>query len=289
MQEAKPAQFHHSYFRMCSRLKRLLVTNGVLADAGCVVVVSLALAPLLMVCATSVERRLGPSAGGWVAALPIGFAIAVIAVTLDAGGRAASTMALSAATHVPAQVCFAVVFAAILARHGLLLGAASGAVAYLAASLLLATLATSLAVALAIPSLILAPRLITANRPKPASPRRWSATAMTCAAASVVVGLAVATSRLAGPETAGAVAAFPTVTTTLAVAVVARDGWRAGAHVCAGLARSLPCYLTFCLVIVAAEPRTGLLATGIALLACVIAGRVTWRFVPVASSTAPAR
>ena len=60
-------------------------------------VVSLLLAPLMMDLATLVERRLGPSAGGWVTALPVGFAVAVIAVTLDAGPRAASTLALSAA------------------------------------------------------------------------------------------------------------------------------------------------------------------------------------------------
>jgi hypothetical protein len=78
------------------------------------------------------------------------------------------------------------------------------------------------------------------------------------------------------------VAAFPTVTTTLAVAVALHDGTRAGAHVCAGLARSLPCYLTFCLVVVAAEPRAGVLAVAIALAGCALAGGLTWRSVPLA-------
>ena len=252
------------------------------------VIVPVLLAPFMMASATMVERRLGPSAAGWVAALPVGFAIAVVAVSLDAGGRAASTMALSAATHVPAQLCFAVVFAAVLARRGVLVGLAAGALAYLAASLLLAPLPTLLAVALAIPAFRLAPRMIAANRPRVGSPRRWAITAMTCAAASAVVGAAVLTSRVAGPATAGAVAAFPTVTTTLAIAVVARDGRRAGAHVCAGLTRSLPCYLTFCIVVVATEPRVGLLATVAALLGCVITGRLTWRSVPVAPHPATA-
>ena len=61
-----------------------------------------------------------------------------------------------------------------------------------------------------------------ADRPQPGSPRRWSTTALTCVAASVIVGAAVVTSRLAGPEAAGAVAAFPTMCTILTLAVVTR-------------------------------------------------------------------
>jgi hypothetical protein len=104
---------------------------------------------------------------------------------------------------------------------------------------------------------------------------------MTCLASGVVVGAAVVVSRIADPAMAGAVAAFPTVTATLAVAVAVVDGRRAGAHVCAGLTRSLPCYLTFCLVVAAAEPRLGLLAVVVGLASCGVAGIVTWRSVPV--------
>jgi hypothetical protein len=252
------------------------------------VVISILLAPLIMALATMVERRLGPSAAGWVAALPVGFAVAVSAVTLDAGTRAASTMALSAATHVPGQLCFAVAFAAVLRRRGLAAGVTAGALAYVAVSLLLAPLPIALVLALALSALPLAPRLITAKRPQRGSPRPWSTTAMTCAAASVVVAVTVLTSRAAGPASAGALAAFPTVTTTLAVAVVARDGRRAGAHVCAGLTRGLPCYLTFCMVIVFAEPLIGLLAAIVAMLGCVVTGSATWRSVPLASPPATA-
>jgi hypothetical protein len=239
------------------------------------------LAPLMMATATRVERRLGPSAAGWLVALPLGFAVAVVAVGIDAGGRAASTMALSAGAHVPGQLCFAVVFAGVLTRRGLLPGLAAGTLAYVAACLLLAPVPTVAAVALAIPAFRLAPRMIAANRPQPGSSRPWPTTAMTCAAASVVVAAAVLTSRVVGPAAAGALAAFPTVTTTLAVAVVARDGRWAGAHVCAGLTRSLPCYLTFCVLVVATEPPLGPLATVAGLMGCVGIGRCTWRSVPV--------
>jgi hypothetical protein len=48
-----------------------------------------------MATAALVERRLGPSAAGWIAALPVSFTVAIVAVALNAGGATAGTMALS--------------------------------------------------------------------------------------------------------------------------------------------------------------------------------------------------
>ena len=253
------------------------------------IVAPLLIAALVMAAAALIERRLGPSAAGWVAALPVSFAIALIAVAVDAGDGPATTMALSAAAHVPAQIVFAVVFAALLTRRGLLLGGAAGTLAYVACSLILAGVPTMLAVVSAVPALALAPRLITPSRPRVSSSPHWATTLMTCLAGSIVVGTALLTIRYAGPVAAGAAAAFPTMSTTLAVAVVTRDGWLAGAHALVGLVRSLPCYLTFCLVVVLAAPSVGLPAIALALLACLAAGRVTWRSVPLAPSAGDAR
>jgi hypothetical protein len=263
--------------------------NGSLFDPGSVIVVSLLLAPVVMAAAAQIERRLGPSAAGWVAALPIAFAVAVVAVSLDAGSGPASRMALSAATHVPAQVVFGVVFAGVLLRRGPTIGAAAGSAAYVACSVLVADVPAALAVASAMPVLAFAPRFMAAGRPRPGSPRRWSTTALTCAAASVIVGTAVVTSRLAGPEAAGAVAAFPTTCTVLTLTVVTRDGRVAGAHALTGLVRSLPCYLTFCLVVAGTAPSAGAAAVALGLLACVAAAGATWRGVPVARRPALAR
>jgi hypothetical protein len=77
--------------------------------------------------------------------------------------------------------------------------------------------------------------------------------------------------------------------TALAVAVVTRDGALAGAHSLTGLVRSLPCYLTFCLVVAAAAPVAGLGAIALGLLACGVAAGATWRGVPVAHQPALAR
>lgn len=253
------------------------------------VVVSLLLAPVVMAVAAVIERRLGPSAAGWVAALPIAFAVAVVAVSLDTGSRPASTMALSAATHVPAQVVFGVVFAGVLMRRGLIAGVAAGTAAYVACAVLLVDVPAALAVAAALPVLAFAPRFMVGERPRPGSPRRWPTTALTCVAASVIVGAAVVTSRLAGPEAAGAVAAFPTMCATLTLTVVTRDGRAAGAHALTGLVRSLPCYLTFCLVVAFTAPSAGAPAVALGLVACAAAAGATWRGVPVAPRPALAR
>lgn len=274
---------------MISRRESALVPNELAPDDQGMVFVSLLIAPLAMAVAALIERRLGPSAAGWVAALPVAFAVAVVAISVDAGGRQASTMALSAGTHVPAQVVFGVVFAGVLMRRGLIIGAAAGTAAYVACSVLVADVPAALAVAAAMPVLAFAPRLMVAGHPRPGSRRRWSTTALTCVAASVIVGAAVVTSRLAGPEAAGAVAAFPTMCTILTLTVVTRDGRVAGAHALTGLVRSLPCYLTFCLVVASTATAAGAAAVALGLLACVAAAGATWRGVPVAPRPALAQ
>jgi uncharacterized protein with PIN domain len=260
-----------------------------LAEAGGVFLISLLLAPIVMAAAVVIERRLGPSAAGWVAALPVSFAVAVMAVTLDSGTGTASAMALSAATHVPAQVAFGIVFAAALIRRGLVFGAMAGTLAYVGCSIGLADMPDPLVVVSAIPVLAFAPRLMTRGRPRLGSPRRPSTTVLTCVAASLIVGAAVVTSRLAGPEAAGAVLAFPTMSAVLAVGVVTRDGPLAGAHALTGLVRSLPCYLAFGVVVILAAPSIGLAAIALGLLACAAAARATWRGVPVVRQPALAQ
>ena len=246
------------------------------------VVVSVLLAPAVMAAAAMIERRLGPSAAGWVAALPIALSVAIVAVALDAGTGSATALALSAATHVPAQVAFGVAFASVLVRRGLVLGAAAGALAYLACAALIPHAPDVLAVTLAVVVLAVVPRLMPGGRPRPGSPRRRVSTALSCTAAAIIVGVAVVTCRLAGPQVAGAVAAFPTISMTLAVTVVRRDGPVAGAHALLGLVRSLPCYLTFCLVVALAAPAAGLVGIPLGLLACLAAAPATWRAVPLA-------
>jgi uncharacterized membrane protein (GlpM family) len=241
------------------------------------------LAPAVMLLASTVERRLGAYAAGWVAALPVAFAVAATGVDLGSGRRAAATMALSAAGHVPAQVAFAASFAATLRCRGLLTGLAVGATGYTLVSFLLGGLGTTERAAAAMVALIVGPWLISRLRPAQtcAGDGRRLPAIMSCAAAAFVVAMTSLTSSLAGPAAAGTIVAFPTMSATLAIVIGRRRGPGAAIGALHGLTRSLPCYFTFCLVIGVAGSRApwpGSMA--IALAASMATAVLTWRAVP---------
>ena len=253
------------------------------------VLVSVLIAPALMAVATAAERRLGSSAAGWIAALPVSLAFAVLAVAADSGAAHAGAMALSAGAHVFAQVIFGTVFAAAVVRRGVILGGAAGTVAYLVCSLVLALVPDLLAISVAIPALIAAPRLIPAGPPIAGSTRGGTSIAISCAASMAIVAVAVVTARLAGPVIAGAVTAFPTMSTALAVMIGTRRNSSAAAAALLGLVRSLPCYLTLCLVFTLLQPTLGLSAIAFALLACLAVAHLTWTRVPLPPRRSGAR
>jgi len=230
-----------------------------------------------MLLATSVEHRLGPAAGGWTTALPLGFAVTLAAMALTAGPATAGSLAASAAGHVSAQVIFGLLFGAALARWGLLAGGLAGALGYVAACVALDRLPQDVAVLLALTALAGATRRVTHGHPRPSRPRRPLVTVLVClSAAAVVLGSTLAT-RADGPTVGGAVAAFPTISGTLAVAVTAREGRRAGAEVLTGLVRSLPCFFAFALTVAICARHVGLWSLALAAIAAVTAAALTWR------------
>ncbi len=252
-------------------------------DSGRIVVFVILLAPAVILLTSSVERRLGAAAAGWIAALPVAFAVAVLAVRLDAGNRAAAAMALSAASHVPAQIAFAASFAAALRCHRLAISGLAATAGYTAASLLLPMISPDARLVAAIIALIIGPKLITqAPAPLTTTPQSSNRdTTVSCLAAGLIVTATMLTSRIAGPEIAGTIAAFPTMSATLAISIALRSGRPAAINALHGLARSLPCYLTFALVIAVTAPTLPLLASGaIGLVACTATGRLTWRTLP---------
>ncbi|MBU2666232.1 hypothetical protein KOI35_22275 [Actinoplanes bogorensis] len=238
------------------------------------VLISILLAPVVMAGAALAERRLGPSAAGWVGALPVAMAVAVLVVATDSGPDAAAAMALSAAVHVPAQVALGVVFAHVLHRHGLLRGAAGGALAYVAVALLVERLPAAVAVLAAVIVLWAAPRVMPTALLRTPSARSRSSIVLTCAGAALIVAAAVLCSRWAGPAPAGAVAAFPTMCTMLTVVAVTCDGRAAGVHTLIGLVRSLPCYLAFGLTFGLTAPLAGPAAVAYGLMACLAVAAV---------------
>jgi hypothetical protein len=290
VEEAEASKLHRSYLRINKRRKPSLVTSASPSDAEGVVLLLMFLASAVMAVAAIVERRLGASAAGWVAALPIAFAVAAIAVGVDMGERAAAMIALSAAGHVAAQVAFAVGFVAALRSCGLLVGLLAGATCYAVASLVLAGIPPAAAAAMAIPALLVGPRLLQAYGAHTTARRPQHKVALTCAVAALIVGGVVLASRFVGPVAAGAIGAFPTMSATLAISLGRTSGRPAAARALQGLVRSLPCYLAFCLAIAVTAPTVGLLpSVAAALVGCVVTGQLTWRTVRMPLTVTPAR
>jgi hypothetical protein len=226
-----------------------------------------------------------------MAALPVALTITVIGVGVDAGAAAAAVLALSAAGHVAAQIAFAVCAVVAIRRRNLGQGLMAGVLGYAGMSLLLEGLPAMLAAAAAIPALLAGPRLVASREPSSRSQvaRRRARPEVLCLVAALIVGGAMVTSRLAGPSAAGAIAAFPVMSATLAIALGRSGGRLAAAWALQGLVRSLPCYLTFCLVVATTARSLPLpWSIALALTASVITGRLTWKRVPVAVTPAPA-
>jgi hypothetical protein len=125
------------------------------------IVVPILIAPVVMYTALRAQRRLGSEAAGWIAAIPTTVPIAVLAVGLQTGDQSASTLTLSAASHVPAQICFAICFAAGMRRYGIAPGFALGAAAFVGVSLVIAFVPVSVSIAAAVVALAIGPRLLT--------------------------------------------------------------------------------------------------------------------------------
>jgi hypothetical protein len=242
-----------------------------------VLLIAIALAPLVILLATLAEGRLGPAAGGWIAGLPIAFAVTLFAVARTTGAMTASRVAASAAGHVSAQVAFGLIFGAVLVRWGLAAAGIAGVLGYVTASVALARMPQYAAIALGVAALAAGARLIPRQPSRARRPRKPATTIVICLSAAVAVLGATLASQAAGPVLGGAVAAFPTTSATLAVSIAAQGKRNDAANVAFGLISSLPCFLAFALVVAAAAPHLGLFSFPTAAASALAAAALTWR------------
>jgi hypothetical protein len=177
---------------------------------------------------------------------------------------------------VPAQVGFALAFAAVLVKAGgndagrrVAGGLAVGTLAFTAVSLLIARVPDGVAIAASLPALVLGRFLLASDASAPAR-RRGSYAEL---AARAAVGLAVIVAVLAavhasGPGLGGAIAAFPALTATLAVLIGRVRGPVAVAPLLSGVVQGLSAYLAFCVALAFTAPVLGLAAAPLAAAAC---------------------
>ena len=95
----------------------------------------------------------------------------------------------------------------------------------------------------------LAPRLLPEHPREPGAAPGHATTALGAAASVALVGSALTAAHVAGPEAAGAIGAFPAVSTAFALVLVRSRGTRTAANALKGLTVGLRGYLAFCLFV----------------------------------------
>jgi hypothetical protein len=212
-------------------------------------VLKVALAPMLVVCATLAARRWGPRLGGMLIALPVVAGPILLVIALEHGEVFAARVARGALLGVVALSTFCVVFAAVSARlrwpAALLIG--WGAYAGVAAcgsrwdAPPLAGLATALA------ALLLARAFLARNDQTDAlSPSRppWDLYARAGSTAALVIVLTTAAGAL-GPAVSGVLTPFPTAASVLAAFTLAHNGPAASLALLRGFVTALPGFAVF--------------------------------------------
>ena len=236
-------------------------------------------AVLMMFFAQKLEQRMGAAAAGWFAALPIAFGVAAAAIAINGNASEASEAALSAAGHTGPMIAYAVGFVAFAARLGAVRGILLAAPIYLIASMLLRPAPVGICVIGGIIA-IGAGTYFMSRKPRPVRSGGTSSTAqqvLSLTSAAVAVALITAANQVGGPTVAGAVGAFPVMTTTMALFIAHRSGSRYATFVMQGLVRSLPIYMTYCLVFAYSVTHIGLLwASAAATALALIAAALTW-------------
>ena len=242
--------------------------------------IGIPIAVLIMFVAQRVERHLGAAAAGWVAALPISFGVASAALAVTGRRADASLIAISAAGHLAAQIDYAIAFVWVSARRGVLQALAAGILVYAAASIVLLPTPYVVRIALGVGLWVIGIRFMVHQPPatKVANGQSTAKQILSLASAAFVVAFITIANHYVGPAVTGAIGAFPTMSTTIALFVARRSNVTNANSVMNGLVRSLPCYVTYCVtfaVVIMLAPV--LIAVLVAGSLALFAARISWR------------
>lgn len=219
-----------------------------------------ALAPLIVLAATLIARRLGPRAGGFFIGLPTTALPFMLTMYLMLGVDAAVVTATGAITGQLTCALFCIAYA----RSGPRLGAFSSTLAALtvAAGLGLATVAlgsplfvAGLTLAVILAGLLTWPTVT--GRTAPARSRRWDLPVrmgMACVTVVTVSSL----QPLLGTVLAGAVASLPTILVVMCPAVHHTEGPGTAAEMTRGTLTSIPATVIYLVSFVLLAPHLGM-------------------------------
>lgn len=219
----------------------------------------LAIAPIFVAVVTLVARRMGPSAAGFLAGLPV-VAAPILGLLIAAHGNAFGTVsALGTAIGTGATMLFALVYALLAPRLSPPLCLLASYAAYFAATGLSTFIPVTWPFAIVVPviawliTLRLFPKVSAPLTPLPAPawdiPVRITAT-------FVLVGTVTTLARLTGPELAGLVTPIPIITAVLAVFSHSQGGPAFSAVLLRSLVRGLVTFVSFFWLVAALLPHT---------------------------------
>ena len=250
--------------------------------------IGIPIAVLTMLLAQRIEVRVGAAAAGWVAALPIAFGVASAAIAVTQNHADASLIALSAAGHVAPMVAYAIAFVWLTTRLGAVLGFLLAIVVYVTASVAVIPANDVARITIGVLAIVVG-GLYVARQPRafptgkvPTHTQRL----LSLGSAVLVVVFITVTNQYFGPGLAGAIGAFPTMSTTIALFITHRSGLRNANSVMGGMVKSLPIYLTYCLAFALLIPITTVwwAVAGASVLA-LLSATLTWTRVELADIT----
>ena len=236
-----------------------------------VVLLKLTITPAVIVAASLLGRRFGPSFAGWLVGFPFTSAPVSIFLTLEQGAAFAASSAVGSIVSASADVAFALVFM-WMSRAGWPTALLTASLAFAAAALGLGSLIYDplIAAFVTLGALLMAPRLGAAAPDHSAAPGSlpgWDLPSRALVATALVVGI-TAVAPLVGPIVSGVISGIPVYASVLAVFAHRNGGARSGAAVMRGLLAGLYGFATFFVVIaLAIVPLGALAAFALALIA----------------------
>ena len=258
-------------------------------------VLKMAVTASFVVFATRVAERAGPLIGAMIATLPISSGPAYIFIALQHGPSFVAQSALSSVVINVVTALFALTYAALAQRHGLLGSMLPAMALWFALVYVVNALPWTVVTAVAFNVVGLAICVTIGNRFRnvrvPLLQRRWTDLLLRAAMVSALVATVVATSEAVGPKLTGMLAVFPIVLSSLILILHPRIGGPATAAVLAntllGLAGFSLCLLTVHLL---AVPLGSAAALTLALVVAVGCNLLFWRIRrPPAAAHAPPR
>ena len=239
-----------------------------------VVLLKLTLTPAIVVVASLLGRRFGPSFAGWLVGFPFTSAPVSVFLTLEQGTAFAATSAVGSIESAAADVGFCLVYM-WTARRGWPIALLAASAAYVAGAVVLATTIHDplVAAVITLALLLVAPRFATVAPDRAAQVRplpRWDLPVRAIVATTLVVAITTL-APIVGPTASGIISGIPLYATVLAVFAHQHAGPASGAAVMRGLLAGLYGFATFFVVIAVAIVPVGPLPAFILAFIAVVA------------------